>query len=231
MCPVPGRPGGPVPCCAASPRGLSLTPDRSASVASGPSQRSRVAGSGRDGGGSDRHRPRGERAAAVAAPEAEVTAPEAPPPKRASPKPPSRRSPTTRARWPERGRRARRSRRPCRFADAIDATHRGVRRRRTSSPAGREDRQRRGAARHRLQVRGRHPLDRALDPQRRRPARDRLARRGARGARSPEGGQGRPADPVQEARAVRARLGHDRGDQGEGRVSSRARSSRWSRAV
>jgi len=41
---------------------------------------------------------------------------------------------------------------------------------------GGEDRQRRGAARHRLQVRGRHPFTRVVHPQRRRPARDRLAR-------------------------------------------------------
>jgi len=38
-------------------------------------------------------------------------------------------------------------------------------------------------ARHRLQVGRRHPFPRALDPQRRRPARDRVARRRARGPR------------------------------------------------
>ena len=82
---------------------------------------------------------------------------------------------------------------------------------------GRQDRQGRGAARHRLQVRGRHPGPRAVDPQRRRPARDRVARRGDRGPRPPEGGQGRPPRPVQEAGAVRAGLGHDREDQGSRR--------------
>ena len=40
------------------------------------------------------------------------------------------------------------------------------------------------------------------------------ARRGARSSRPPEGGQGRSADPLEEARAVRARVGHDREDQG-----------------
>jgi hypothetical protein len=66
----------------------------------------------------------------------------------------------------------------------------------------------RGPARHRLQVRGCHPQPRAVDPQRRRPLRGRQGRRRGRGPRPPEGGQGRPPDPVQEARPVRARLGH-----------------------
>ena len=55
------------------------------------------------------------------------------------------------------------------------------------------------------------PSQGAVDPQRRRPARGRVARRGARSPRPPEGGQGRPPDPVEEARPVRARVGHDRG--------------------
>ena len=55
------------------------------------------------------------------------------------------------------------------------------------------------------------------------PERGRLRRRPRRGPRPPEGGQGRPADPVQEARAVRARLGHDREDQGRGRHRHRYR--------
>ena len=63
------------------------------------------------------------------------------------------------------------------------------------------------------------------------PARDRHPGRGDRGPRPPEGGQGRSADPVQEAGPVRAGLGHDRADQGAATASSRARSSRWSRAA
>ena len=45
--------------------------------------------------------------------------------------------------------------------------------------------------------------------------------RAHRGPRPAEGGQGRPPDPVEEARAVRARLGPDRRDD-----DSRARRSR-----
>ena len=55
------------------------------------------------------------------------------------------------------------------------------------------------------------------------PVRGRQGRRRGRGPRPPEGGQGRPADPVQEARSVRARLGHDREDQGRGRRRHRHR--------
>ena len=40
---------------------------------------------------------------------------------------------------------------------------------------------------------------------------------------SPEGGQGRAADPLQEARTVRARLGHDRGQEGSRRGRHRHR--------
>ena len=54
------------------------------------------------------------------------------------------------------------------------------------------------------------PCQGALDPPRRRPERGRQGRRHDRGARPAEGGQGRPPDPVQEARAVRARVGPDR---------------------
>ncbi len=46
-----------------------------------------------------------------------------------------------------------------------------------------------------------------------------------------EGGQGGPADPVQEARPVRARLGQDRGGHELRARRSRARSSRSSRAA
>ena len=52
-----------------------------------------------------------------------------------------------------------------------------------------------------------------------------------RGPGPPEGGQGRPADPLQEAGPVRAGLGDDRGNQGAGRCGARARSSRSSRAA
>ena len=158
----------------------------------------------------------------------------------ATPAPEAARAPTPSSRQPTRSsngdaepERARRVRRPRRAVVRRRGRRhdRRVRRRRHRHRQGRQDRQRRGAARHRLQVRGRHPVQRALDPQRRRPARGRVARRGARGARPQEGGQGRPPHPLEEARAVRARLGHDRGDQGEGRGRRRARSSRSSRAA
>ena len=45
--------------------------------------------------------------------------------------------------------------------------------------------------------------------------------RGARGPGPPEGGQGRPAGPVQEAGPVRAGVGEDRADQGDATGSSR----------
>ena len=51
--------------------------------------------------------------------------------------------------------------------------HRRVRRRRHRQGHGRQGRQGRGPARHRLQVRGRHPGPRAVHPPRRRPPRDR----------------------------------------------------------
>ena len=44
------------------------------------------------------------------------------------------------------------------------------------------------------------------------PGRGRQGRRAHRGPRPAERGQGRPPDPVEEARAVRARVGPDRGD-------------------
>ena len=103
------------------------------------------------------------------------------------------------------------------FADAT-RQHDGRRRGRPDRPGHRgQGRQGRGPARHRLQVRGRHPVPRAVDPQRRRPERGRVARRRDRGPRPPEGGQGRPPRPVEEAGAVRAGVGHDREDQGERR--------------
>ena len=63
------------------------------------------------------------------------------------------------------------------------------------------------------------------------PARDRQPRRQDRGPRPPEGGQGRPPGPLQEAGPVRAGVGHDREDQGRGRRRRAARSSRSSRAA
>ena len=81
----------------------------------------------------------------------------------------------------------------------------------------RQGRPGRGPARHRLQVRGRDPQPRAVDPQRRRPQRDRVAGRQDRGPRPHQGGQGRPARPVQEAGPVRAGLGRHRAHQGRGR--------------
>ena len=56
---------------------------------------------------------------------------------------------------------------------------RRLRRRRHRHRRSRQDRLGRSAPRHRLQVRGRHPLEGAVDPQRRRPPRGRLARRSA----------------------------------------------------
>ena len=101
--------------------------------------------------------------------------------------------------------------------------HQVLQRRRHRRRHHRQGRPRRGSARHRLQDRGRHPVPRAVDQARRRPARGRQDRRPRRGPCPPEGGQGGPPDPVQEARAVRARLGHDREDQGGGRRRHRHR--------
>ena len=69
----------------------------------------------------------------------------------------------------------------------------------------------RGPRRHRLQVRGRHPDERAVDPQVGRPARRGGARRGGRRARPHQGGPGRPPGAVQEARPLREGLAQDRG--------------------
>ena len=55
------------------------------------------------------------------------------------------------------------------------------------------------------------PVQGTVDPPRRRPVRGRPGRRARRGPGPAEGGQGRPPDPVQEARPVRARLEPDRG--------------------
>ena len=82
---------------------------------------------------------------------------------------------------------------------------------------GRQDRQGRGAARHRVQERGRHPGPRAEHSQRCQPARDRHARREDRSARPPEGRQRGSSAALQEAGAVRAGVGHDREDQGSRR--------------
>ena len=220
----------PVPCPFGLTRGPALAPAGQPAARAVPPQRSQVAGSGRDGG-DDRHRPRARAARPPRPPtrtaDAETAAEAAD--RGAEPTPPTpKRSTTDEGQnelvvFDDLGGQS--------FADAVDATIVEFDDGDIVTGTRRQDRQRRGAARHRLQVRGRHPVARALDPQRRRPARDRLARRRARGPRPPEGGQGRPPHPVQEARAVRARLGHDRGDQGEGRRSSRARSSRWSRAA
>ncbi len=88
---------------------------------------------------------------------------------------------------------------------------------------GREDRPRRGPARHRLQVRRGHPDQGALDPSRRGAESGRRRRRQGRGPRAPEGGQRGPAHPVEEACPVRTGVGQDRGghavgwhDQGPG---------------
>ena len=98
-----------------------------------------------------------------------------------------------------------------------------LQRRRHRRGSHRQGRPGRGPARHRLQDRGRHPLPRALDQARRRPLRGRQRRRRGRGPGPPEGGQGGSADPVEEARAVRAGVGHDREDQGRGRHRHRHR--------
>ena len=75
---------------------------------------------------------------------------------------------------------------------------------------GRPGRQGRGARGHRLQVGGRDPGRRALDPAFREPGRRGLGRRRDRRARDDEGGRRRPAHPLEEARPLRARLESDR---------------------
>ena len=87
-----------------------------------------------------------------------------------------------------------------------------------SSGHGRQGRPGRGPARHRLQVRGRHPQPRAVDPQRRRPRRGRVSMGDDIEALvlTKEDKDGR-LRPLQEAGPVRAGLGQHREDQGRGR--------------
>ena len=87
----------------------------------------------------------------------------------------------------------------------------------------RAGRQGRGARRHRLQVGGRHPGRRAVDPALGQPGRRGFARRRDRRARAHEGGRRRPADPVEEARPLRARLEEHRARRRVGRAGRRAR--------
>ena len=84
-------------------------------------------------------------------------------------------------------------------------------------------RQGRGSRRHRLQVRGRHPGRRAFDPPLGQSRRRGLGRRGDRRARAHEGGRRRAPDPLEEARAVRARLEEDRGRRRVRRAGRRSR--------
>ena len=99
--------------------------------------------------------------------------------------------------------------------DATLTSGRGGRSRHRPSGAHRQGR---GARRHRLQVRGRHPLERALDPQVRRPARRGPAGRRGRRDRPHQGGPGRPADRLQEARALREGVAAHRGGGAHRRV-------------
>ncbi len=101
--------------------------------------------------------------------------------------------------------------------------HQVLQRRRHRRGHHRQGRPGRGPARHRLQDRRRHPLPRTVDQARRRPERGRQRRRSGRGPGSPEGGQGRPSDPLEEARPVREGVGHHREDQGRGRRRHRYR--------
>ena len=84
-------------------------------------------------------------------------------------------------------------------------------------------RQGRGARRHRLQVRGRHPGRGAVDPALGEPGRRGLARRRGRRARPHEGGRRGPADPLEEARPLRAGLEEHRARGGVGRARQRPR--------
>ena len=86
---------------------------------------------------------------------------------------------------------------------------------------GRARRQGRGARRHRLQVRGRHPRRRALDPPERQSGRRGVGRRRDRRARDDEGGRRGASAPLEEARALRARLEGDRGCRRERRARQR----------
>ena len=89
-----------------------------------------------------------------------------------------------------------------------DGPLRGGRRRHRCGGAHRQGR---GPRRHRLQERGGHPLQRALDPQVGQPERGGRDRRGGRRPRPHQGGPGRPPDPLQEACPLRARLAPHRG--------------------
>ena len=86
-------------------------------------------------------------------------------------------------------------------------------------------------ARHRIQDRGRHSPPASSPSARTSTPRDRRRRRRGRGPGPPEGGQGRPSDPVQEACSVRARLEPASRRSSRTRSSSRASSSRSSRAA
>ena len=83
---------------------------------------------------------------------------------------------------------------------------------------GRPHRPGRGPGRHRLQERGRHPHERALDPQVGRSARRGGAGRGGRRPRPHQGGPGRPARALQEARPLREGVAQDRGSGRVGRA-------------
>ena len=104
---------------------------------------------------------------------------------------------------------------------------------------GRPGRQGRSPRRHRLQVGRRHSGRRALDPAVGQPGRRGLRRRRDRRARDDEGGRRGPADPLEEARALRDGLEGDRerrrvrragqrsGDRGrQGRTDPRPRRAR-----
>ena len=96
--------------------------------------------------------------------------------------------------------------------------------RRGSRPRHRRPRgQGRGARRHRLQVRRRHPRQRAFDPPLGESGGRGLSRRRDRRARDDQGGRRRPADPLEEARALRDRLEGDRAGARAGRARHRAR--------
>ena len=84
-------------------------------------------------------------------------------------------------------------------------------------------RQGRGARRHRLQVRRGHPGRRAVDPPLGQPGRRGLARRRDRRARPHEGGRRGAADPLEEARPLRARLEEHRARGRVGRARERPR--------
>ena len=119
---------------------------------------------------------------------------------------------------PRRGleRPAARDRRPDRAQLRRDDGHlrRGRRRHRQRRP----DRQGRGPGRHRLQVGGRHPLERALDPQVGGSLRGGRARRGGRRPGPDQGGPGGAPDPLQEAGALREGLAPHRGGRRVGRA-------------